>query len=65
MAYESADDFLSETLLSQAERRWANSLVNLVKPLPPFGRVIEELRRHLLSLLAGAGSPGLFGRPES
>jgi hypothetical protein len=44
--------------LAEAERRWTGSLVNLVKPLPPFDAVLEELRQRLPSLLTVSGSPG-------
>ena len=47
VSYTSPDDFFHRTLQDDARRHWETSLRDLVPDLPPFDRVIAELRRHL------------------
>jgi hypothetical protein len=53
MQYHHTDDLFPPLIISDAERRWETSLTDLIRPLPPFAAVIEELRARLQVLLDG------------
>jgi predicted nucleotidyltransferase component of viral defense system len=48
---DSVDDVFPVAVVSEAERQWEASLADLVRPLPPFRKVVEELRGEVASIL--------------
>jgi len=52
VSFSSADDFFAEGLLAGVDAAWAKSLASLVSDLPPFSKVLSELRPKVERLLA-------------
>lgn len=55
VAFEGAEDFFQEPMLSYVERTWKQWLGPLTVEPPPFETVIGELRRELPELLTDVG----------
>ena len=53
MQYSHTANFFPPQITSEAERQWETSLTDLIRPLPPFVAVAEELRARLRALLDG------------
>ncbi|MCM8794561.1 MAG: nucleotidyl transferase AbiEii/AbiGii toxin family protein [Candidatus Omnitrophica bacterium] len=53
VAFTGPDSFFPEALLSGIEDSWDSGLGSLVPRLPPFGKVIGELRPQIASLFTG------------
>lgn len=53
VAFAGPGSFFPEALLSGIERSWDSGLGSLVPQLPPFGKVMGELRPQIASLFAG------------
>lgn len=51
VAFRSSDDFFQEILLSQVSRTWEQWLAPLVRELPSFGTVIDELHPQIALIL--------------